>query len=244
MMLSVLGASLPESSWRMVHEDSSLLVIHKDAGLLTAPGIGPAKADSLLTRLQAAGFPEISHAAHRLDRDTSGLLAFGRTSAAHKSLSTQFQDRVVQKRYVALCLGWPDAESGEVDAAIGKLRRPGDEYAVMRVADGTLPIDGARASLTRWRVLERCMARDGATRVSRMALTPVTGRAHQLRVHLAHAGWPILGDELHGGAEAVTVASRLCLHAAELRLRHPASSELMRFQSEEPEEFDACLGTS
>lgn len=225
----VAGASLPQASWRVLFEDDTLVIVSKDAGLLTVPGIGEEKADCLLSRLNGAGFPEIEFAPHRLDRDTSGLIALGRTAKAHKSLATAFQDRRVFKRYEALCFGWPQDDSGAVDMAIGKLRQPGTRHAVMRV-DGP-GVEKARPSLTEWQVLERCTAAD-STRFARVALTPVTGRAHQLRVHMAYLGHPILGDELHGNEASTAVATRLCLHAAELRLPHPVSGEEVRVQSD------------
>ena len=89
---------------------------------------------------------------------------------------------------------------------------------------GGAGVEDARDSVTHWRVLERCTASDGTTRFARLDLTPVTGRAHQLRVHMAHLGHPILGDELHGNDVSAAVATRLCLHAAELRLPHPAGA--------------------
>ena len=177
----VPGASLPSASWRTLLIDEDVLVVDKDAGLLTVPGRGAEKADCLLSRLQAAGHTEVLHAAHRLDRDTSGIVALGRSSAAHRALSVQFQERRVSKRYEALLLGWPDEDSGEVDASIGKVRHAGDAHARMSI----LPhgADGARRSLTRWRVIERGRDTSGVE-WTRVDLIPVTGRAHQLCV------WP------------------------------------------------------
>ena len=173
MMALVAGASLPSSTWRPLLVDEHILVVDKGAGLLTVPGRGEGKADCLLSRVRAAGYEGISHAAHRLDRDTSGIVACGRSSAAHKSLSMQFQERLVAKSYEALVYGWPTADEGEVDAWIGKVRTPGSEHAVMRV---TAPgASAARPSRTRWRVVERC---EESTRFARVALTPLTGRAH------------------------------------------------------------------
>jgi tRNA pseudouridine32 synthase/23S rRNA pseudouridine746 synthase len=230
MLAVIAGASLPEATWSKVYEDPVMLVVSKSSGLLTVPGIGPEKADCLIARLNAAGFAEISHAPHRLDRDTSGLVALGRTPKAHKALATAFQDRKVSKRYEALCFGWLEDDVGEVDVAIGKATLPGSSHAVMRVAGPG--VDKPRPSLTQWRVLERLTASDGATRFARVALTPVTGRAHQLRVHMAYLGHPILGDELHGDDASSAAATRLCLHAAELRLPHPSSGDELRLESE------------
>ena len=236
--LSLLGASLPHATWQLILDDDHMLVVDKGAGLLTVPGRGEGKEDCLLSRLQAAGHA-ILHAPHRLDRDTSGLIVLGRTQAAHKSLATQFQDKRVSKRYEALCLGWPEQDAGKVDVAIGKLRRPGESHAVMRVA-GPM-VDKPRPSKTEWRVLERCTAADGTTRFARVALTPVTGRAHQLRVHMAHIGHPLLGDELHGAEAAAAAATRLCLHAAELRFAHPATGESVHVTSDADFELSSTV---
>lgn len=223
------GASLPRATYAIVHADDELLVVDKGAGLLTVPGRGPDKADCLLARLRADGFDEVAHAPHRLDRDTSGLVALGRTAAAHRSLAVQFQERTVSKAYEALVLGAPREDDGRVDAPIAKERRPGELHARMRIAaDGA---DGAKLSVTRWSVVER-FERSGV-RCARMRLLPVTGRAHQLRLHCAHLGLPILGDTLHGTGAAAAAAERLCLHASELAFEHPGRpGERVRFRSE------------
>ena len=225
----VAGASSASSTWHTLHVDEHLLVVDKGAGLLTVPGVGPEKADCLLSRVRTAGFTDIANAAHRLDRDTSGIVALGRTAAAHKRLSQQFQDRQVGKKYEALVLGWPADEEGAVDQAIGKVRAPGEAFARMRIAPSG-SADG-RPSRTRWRVLER---HDDGIRWSRVELMPLTGRAHQLRLHMEFIGHPILGDELHGSAESRGGATRLCLHAAALEFRHPASGSPMRIESKAP----------
>jgi tRNA pseudouridine32 synthase/23S rRNA pseudouridine746 synthase len=123
------GASLPSSTWRIVHADDALLVVDKGAGLLTVPGVGPAKADCLLSRLQEAGYATTGFAAHRLDRDTSGLIAIGRTAEAHRALCRQFQAHEPSKIYTALVWGWPAEAKGTVSVPIGKVRRrPGCVY--------------------------------------------------------------------------------------------------------------------
>lgn len=225
----VAGASLPHASWTTLHVDDQLLVVDKGNGLLTVPGVGEAKQDSLLSRVRSAGYADVSHAAHRLDRDTSGIVALGRTAAAHKSLSTQFQQRTVSKRYSALVLGWPRDDEGTVDAPVGKVRLPGEQFARMRVVGSEA--DGARQSLTRWRVLERTVTGTSEVAITRVELEPVTGRSQQLRLHMRHIGHPILGDELHGCDDAIAAAPRLCLHACALEFRHPASGAPMRVAS-------------
>ena len=221
------GASLASASYEPVLVDDDFLVVDKDAGLLTVPGRGEGKEDCLVARLRRT-YREIENVPHRLDRDTSGLVVIGRSAAAHRALATAFQDRLVKKRYEALCFGWPDNEEGEVDRPIDKIRLPGEEFARMQLV---APPDG-RPSLTRWRVLERCTRdEDEDVRWSRVELRPITGRAHQLRLHMSGIGHPILGDELHGTEEAREGVARLCLHASALEFPHPLSGETVRVAS-------------
>jgi tRNA pseudouridine32 synthase/23S rRNA pseudouridine746 synthase len=234
-MTIAAGASLPSATWSVVHCDEAVLVVDKGCGLLTVPGIGPEKADCLLARVTAAGYPEVRHAPHRLDRDTSGLVALGRCAAAHKALAAQFQDRRVTKRYLALVIGWPEADKGEVSQHIGKVRLDGESHARMRVVPAQ-PLPGqdpGRLSLTRWRVLEQ-LERPCGTKYARVELEPVTGRAHQLRLAMESIGHPILGDELHGSAEAVAAEPRLCLHAALLEFAHPMTNKRISVQAPAP----------
>jgi tRNA pseudouridine32 synthase/23S rRNA pseudouridine746 synthase len=246
----VAGASLPSATYEVKRVDEHLLVVEKGSGLLTVPGIGPQKADCLISRLRAEGYEEISHAPHRLDRDTSGLVVLGRTRAAHRALTVSFQERKVTKRYEALVHGWPESDSGECSGWIGKVRRKGEAHATFELVGAESGADGGRPALTRWRVLERCEAAGGRPRHARVELEPVTGRPHQLRLHMAGEGHPILGDEMHSlkdemhdslpGSGPSSVSgheleqqegaregtwegeSRLCLHAAMLRFPHPA----------------------
>jgi tRNA pseudouridine32 synthase/23S rRNA pseudouridine746 synthase len=226
------GCSLPHASWSVVIKDDHILVVDKDPGLLTVPGVGEEKADSLLLRLQQGAFPEVEHVPHRLDRDTSGLIVIGRNRAAHRALSIQFQDHLVSKRYEALVLGWPEADDGIIDQPIGKVRGE-DGTSRMSIVEDTS--SGARRSVTKWRVQERTKSQSGA-QWARLALFPVTGRAHQLRLHCSYMGHPILGDELHGNRAAIAFegVSRLCLHAAELSFAHPARQERVNVCSPRP----------
>lgn len=229
-----IGASLPGADFRVLREDDHLLAIDKDSGLLTAPGIGPAKADCLLARLRERGYPEVTHAAHRLDRDTSGILVFGRTKAAHRALSMAFERRRVEKTYEALVWEWPGEDAGEVDMPIGKVRAPGQPTRMAVVDDDASQVEGARPSRTSWIVLHRYTpdsdvgVRNGGARCTRVRLRPLTGRGRQLRLHMAALGHPLLGDMMHGEDTAAATASpRLCLHAASLRFPHPATEELI-----------------
>jgi tRNA pseudouridine32 synthase/23S rRNA pseudouridine746 synthase len=189
----------------VVHADRDLVVIHKPSGLLSAPGRGPDQADSALLRVQAR-WPT-AEPVHRLDLDTSGLLVFALRGKATRALMAQLRDRAVQKRYLAWVAGAPGAEAGEIDLPLRRL--VGQPRSVVDPA--------GRPSRTRWRVLER---RGEATL---LALEPLTGRSHQLRLHLRSIGHPILGDRFYAPPEVILAADRLLLHAVELRLLHPWS---------------------
>lgn len=196
------------------HLDRWLLVVDKPAGLLTQPGLGPEQRDSLVLRLQAR-WPEL-RLVHRLDRDTSGLLLLARDSDSHRQLSRAFAERQVQKRYLARVLGSPAAAAGTIDRPIAKLSHRPPLYGV---------VPAGRPSLTHWQVQQPHA--HGQT----LLLQPITGRSHQLRVHLQAIGHPILGDPLYGQPLAACLCARLCLHACGLAFRHPATAEWLSFAS-------------
>ena len=204
----------------ILHEDPHLLVVDKACGLLTVPGIGPEKADCLIARLQGR-WPG-ARVVHRLDRDTSGVLVVARDAATHRALSMQFERRETAKSYVALAAGHPPKDAGEIDLPIRKdlVNTP------LQVVDFV----HGRPSVTRWRVTERL---DTPSR-TRFALEPVTGRSHQLRVHLVAIGHPILGDDLYAPPEVRAMAPRLCLHAERLEFTHPASGARVAFRAPAP----------
>jgi tRNA pseudouridine32 synthase/23S rRNA pseudouridine746 synthase len=200
----------------LIFHDDSLLVAVKPAGLLAVPGRGADKQDCLSARVQAE-FPD-ALVVHRLDMATSGLMVFGRGAEMQRKLSRLFHDRKVAKRYVALVAGKLVPTSGEISLPVGAdwPNRPAQK---VDHAEG-------KHSLTRYRVL----AYDARADVTRLELEPVTGRTHQLRVHLAAIGHPIVGDALYGGLQA----ERLFLHASRLSFHHPRSGEEMDFISEAP----------
>ncbi len=187
------------------HADDHLLVVEKPAGLLSVPGRLPELGDCLIARVQV-DFPD-ALTVHRLDQVTSGLVVIARGATMQRALSMQFERRQVAKGYEALVEGLLREDAGEIDLPL-ICDWPNRPRQKVDHANG-------KPSLTRWRVL----ARDPATSTTRLALEPVTGRSHQLRVHLASIGHPIVGDVFYGA----TPAARVCLHAGRLGLAHPAT---------------------
>lgn len=211
---------LEHPGFTLLHEDAHLLVLDKACGLLTVPGIGPEKADCLIARLQAR-WPG-ARVVHRLDRDTSGVLVVARDAATHRALSMQFEARQTEKEYAALVAGSPPKDEGEIDLPLRKdLVNP-----PLQIVDFV----HGRPSVTRWRVVERSRHATGA-HFARLALTPITGRSHQLRVHLLAIGHPIMGDDLYAPPEVRALAPRLCLHASRLAFTHPVTGERVAFEN-------------
>lgn len=210
----------PDDGLAVLACDEALIAVDKSAGLLTVPGRGEHLQDCLLHRVQAR------HAAarlvHRLDLPTSGIVVFALTAEAQRALARAFEQRLADKRYVAVVAGVMPQPQGEIDLplACDWPNRP------RHVVD---PLHGRRA-LTRYRVLNADEAR-GTTRV---ALQPLTGRTHQLRVHLQAIGHPILGDGLYAHAAARDAAPRLLLHATRLALPHPLSGGAWAVESPAP----------
>lgn len=208
----------PNAAVEVLYADAALLVAVKPSGLLSVPGKGDDNQDCLIARLQD-DYPG-ARIVHRLDRDTSGLLVVARDADTHRELSRQFHDREVEKSYVALVLGHPAQDGGEINLPL----RYDPPTKPRHVVDHEL----GQPALTLWRVIERG---EGFTRV---ALTPHTGRSHQLRVHMLNLGHPILGDSLYAPAEAAPVGSRLCLHAETLGFVHPVHGGRLRFTRPSP----------
>jgi len=208
----------PDVPLTILHEDHCLLVVDKPAGLLSVPGKGPELADCLLARVQAA-FPQ-ALLVHRLDRDTSGVMVFALSPHAQRHLGLQFERRHAKKTYLARVAGHVAEASGEIDLplVVDWPNRPRQKICH----------ETGRAAQTGWKVLRR--AGQGAGAETRMRLTPVTGRSHQLRVHMLALGHPILGDSLYAEGAAAE-HPRLMLHAETLRLRHPDGGEGMGFRA-------------
>jgi len=199
----------------IVYQDDDLLIVNKPSGLLTVPGKDPKHADCLIARINRV-FPT-AKIVHRLDMATSGIICLAMHKEAHRNLSIQFQDRKTAKRYIARVFGKLEQETGSVDLPLicDWPNRP------KQMVDH----DNGKPSLTHFKVLEY---EQNATRVE---LTPITGRSHQLRVHMLSLGHPILGDKLYAHPEAFAIAPRLQLHAEMLTLAHPASGETLIFEA-------------
>jgi tRNA pseudouridine32 synthase/23S rRNA pseudouridine746 synthase len=206
----------PERGFELIYRDECLLVANKPAGLLAVPGRGEGKQDCLVARVQAE-FPD-ALTVHRLDMATSGLILFARGAEMQSQLSRMFRERMVEKRYVALVAGKISPETGEI--------------ALPLIADWPnrprqkVDHDIGKPSLTRYRLLDY----DADSDTSRVELEPVTGRTHQLRVHLLAIGHPIVGDELYGGRPA----ERLMLHACWLSFVHPLDGRPLTLASDPP----------
>ncbi|MDP1593107.1 MAG: RluA family pseudouridine synthase [Gallionella sp.] len=199
----------------LIYCDEWLLVVNKPAGLLSVPGRGEDKQDCLSSRLQHE-FPD-ALVVHRLDMATSGLLIFARGAAMQSRLSGMFRERLVSKRYVAVVAGVLEEDDGQIDLPIGAdwPNRPRQKI------DATQ----GKHSLTLYRVLTR------NAETTRLELEPVTGRTHQLRVHMTAIGHPILGDALYGNQAS---APRLLLHAQSLGFPHPVSNMPLRLECPAP----------
>ena len=204
----------------VIHADDALLVLDKPAGLLAVPGRGADKQDCLSKRAQAL-YPD-ALVVHRLDMATSGLMLMARGAAAQRHLSRAFADRRVHKSYIALVHGRLAQRAGawgviDLPIAVDWPNRP------RRI----VPASGGKASVTRWRVLPGADAQD----TTRVELEPVTGRSHQLRVHMLAIGHHIVGDPLYTVHADFPPAERLMLHATRIEFAHPFTLQTMGFTS-------------
>ena len=232
----------------IVYEDDSIIVIDKPKGLVVHPAAGHASGtlvNALIAHcgasLSGIGGVKRPGIVHRLDKDTTGLMVVAKTDTAHRALSKQFAEKAdgpLKRGYMALVWGVPDRPRGTVDAPLGRHAHARDKQTVRR---------GGRPAVTHWQVLERFLGPDGKPVASLLACTLETGRTHQIRVHLAHMGHPILGDSTYGtgfktkssrlGASARTALealARQALHAYVLAIEHPETGDLLEFQSELP----------
>ena len=218
----------------VIHRDDWVIALNKPSGLAVQGGSGTDRhVDGLLDGLRF-GFEDRPRLVHRLDKDTSGLLLIARTGQAAKRLSESFRDRETEKLYWAVVVGVPPKMEGAIDLPLAK--RPGARDRETMQVDHE---EGQKA-LTHFKVMDRA-----GDRAALMALWPRTGRTHQLRVHCAEIGCPILGDRKYGGEEALLSAvadsRRLHLHARRLTLPHPSGKGTLRLQAEPPAHFKRTL---
>lgn len=204
----------------IVHVDADLLIVDKPAFLFTVPGRGPENNDAVITRLRP-DYPE-AVIIHRLDLDTSGLLVVPLTARARSFLSKQIRERTMVKVYEALVWGLVAEDTGTIDLPLARDLENRPRCKVDPVA--------GKASVTHWEVL----ARDPENNRTLLRLTPVTGRQHQLRLHLASIGHPIIGCDLYAHAAALAASPRLLLHASELGFLHPENETPVTFRSPAP----------
>lgn len=207
----------PMQDIETLYADDCLIVVNKPEDVLSVPGRGPDKKDSVISRVQTQ-YPT-ARIVHRLDCATSGLMVIALTADSHRELSRQFHDREVDKRYVAVVFGTLAQTQGQVDLPLMTdwPNRPRQMVS-----------DEGKHALTYYKVVEED---HNSTRVE---LTPVTGRSHQLRVHMQSLGHPILGDNLYAEGEALSVSQRLLLHAEYLSFTHPETGTKQEFLCHAP----------
>jgi 23S rRNA pseudouridine1911/1915/1917 synthase len=211
----------------IVYEDEHLVVVDKPAGLVVHSGAGHS-GDTLVDALAgklAGGDPDRPGIVHRLDRDTSGLMAAARTAEAYEVLSQLVRDRALERTYIALVAGRPQSRRGRIDAPIGR-----DRHDPTRIS---LDSDSARDAVTHFEVEELF------DRHARLRVRLETGRMHQIRVHLAAIDLPVVGDPVYGRSDAAL--GRQFLHAAELAFPHPVSGERLELRSELPSDLASYL---
>lgn len=189
----------------VIHRDADILVLDKPSGLLSVPGRDPALSDSLATRVQKQ-FPQ-ALMIHRLDKDTSGVVLMSLNRKAHAKIAAQFENRTTEKSYIAVVWGTVADDEGLIDLPLAIDPDSKPRHRVDR--------DNGKPAQTRWQVLER------GENTTRLRLFPLTGRTHQLRVHMKAIGHVMLGDEFYADGAALSAADRLLLHAEELAFRHP-----------------------
>jgi len=226
----------PDVDVVVVHEDPDLIVVDKPAGLVVHPGAG--NRTGTLVQGLLARYPEIASIGdparpgivHRIDKDTSGLLAVARSELGYLHLSAQITTHAVTRRYLALVWGHPDAPRGMIDAPIGRSARTPTRMAVST---------RGREARTTYEVIESF---DDPAAVALLSCTLDTGRTHQIRVHLETIGHPVVGDRRYGGhREPFTDLRRFFLHAAHLELEHPATGARVAFDSPLPRELDELI---
>ena len=193
----------------ILYQDKYLLVVNKPSGMLSIKGSRPEKGLSLIEILQQ-DFPSAS-IVHRLDMDTSGVMIIPINKMAHRSISKQFQDRETKKRYEAVVYGVMSQDSGEINESLIADKENPPKQKVDN--------ENGKPSKTLFEVTKR------TDKFSKVSLTPVTGRSHQLRVHLLSLGYPIVGDSLYSTGDAFNAADRLQLHSCMIQFKHPITKK-------------------
>ena len=219
----------------VLYEDEHLLVLNKPAGMVVHPGAGRSTGTlvhALLAHcrnLPGIGGVERPGIVHRLDRDTSGVMVVAKTERAHESLTHQFKARAVRKRYLCLVHGEVAKEAGRIEAPIGRQAHDRQRMGIR---------EGGRAARTEFRVVRRWPGR------TLLTVQPETGRTHQIRVHLAHLGYPVVGDRTYGGRRERrdAGAARQLLHAWQLGFHHPVTGAWLEFTAPVPPDFLAQIG--
>ncbi len=233
----------------IVYEDDEVIVIDKPAGLVVHPAAGNwtgTLVNALIAHcgdsLSGIGGERRPGIVHRLDKDTSGLMVVAKTDRAHRSLTAQFADHgrtgLLRRGYLAFVWGAPDRPKGTIDAPIDRHPRARDKKAVRA---------GGRGAITHWELRERYAGSDGKPAAALLACRLETGRTHQIRVHLAHIGHPLLGDEVYGAGyrtkaahlspearESLRALGRQALHANLLAFEHPTTGKPLEFRSDFP----------
>lgn len=232
----------PSVAFTVVHSDEDIAVIDKPAGLVVHPGAGNPSGtlvNGLLARFPACatvGDPARPGIVHRLDSGTSGLMVVALSERAYASLVADLSEHEVDREYLALVWGEPESPAGVIDAPIG--RSPRDPLRMAVVADG-------KPARTHYELVEVIGGESGVGStgrvVSMLRCTLETGRTHQIRVHLAAIGHPVVGDAAYGGARSGLVCTRPMLHARRLRLTHPGTGRIVEFEREPPADFAAIL---
>jgi 23S rRNA pseudouridine1911/1915/1917 synthase len=236
----------------IVFEDQDIIVIDKPKGLVVHPAAGHASGtlvNALIahcgTSLSGIGGVRRPGIVHRLDKDTTGLMVVAKNDRAHQSLSAQFADHgrtgAMERGYLAFVWGVPNRQHGTIDAPIDRHPHAREKMAVR---------DGGREAITHWEIVETFAGRDGKPVASLLACRLETGRTHQIRVHLAHAGHPLMGDSVYGphfktkashlgpeGQKALADLARQALHAYLLVIGHPGTAEILHWESPLPEDL-------
>jgi 23S rRNA pseudouridine1911/1915/1917 synthase len=226
---------IPESvPLDVIYEDSDMLVINKPAGIVVHPSAGHSTGTLVhavlgyASDLRGVGGKQRPGVVHRLDKDTSGLIVFAKDDRTHRWLQEQFKDRSVHKTYLALTDGFPPTQKGRVEAAIGRDVKNRKRMAVVSEGRG-------RNAISSYVVQERFHEH------ALLEIEPLTGRTHQIRVHLAFLGCPVAGDRVYGRRKSLDLFPRQMLHAFSLEIFLPGSRQLQKFIAPLPEDFEQAL---